>query len=1621
LIIPAAIVACIIFYIIINFRKKVTYYGRIIWIELFLYWILVIILFIILIGIPGYLNPRLNPYDRPLPWVMALLSILFLIYYVIIEVALLRLSRRISSLSFLRLIFFRRFTIIGDSVIRLEKGWRANAVKFIDVLVGVWLVQSLSRILWHIAGPGSFDEFNYSEIIRLPNNTSTGYIFNNFNINNSSKLAAISFSGDNFALDLISSISSLLWNNWMEIVAIWFLLEVISVTLSSSKKVVIVDGSEDSATSAKKDSEKKGEAKETATAPTRLSELLAVKLARINNNYRALDEKRPIQSACGVGEPIDAAIKTEHLDDISLGSSNIGLGPLSIPTRSISALISHILRGPKIVVSLHCRKDEEIQDNKSRWFLTASMTGKAKTYSWLVDSADSIEEDFRGKERTVDDMVMEMAHRISSSLREEKTSQSINWKAMWKYNEGIRAYRDCLNTTRQHKFYLSKAEKNFLDAIEEQNTFSQAYYNLGVVYAELNQLSAAEACFQKAIDADPQLWEAYYALGIAVFRLGKETEQQYRLLGMSMDAEDLKAAKKRIKENYSKAIRLCQRVEEIRHSQDGMILDINYNIRAKVQNLKGNALARQGCMNCPANRIDMPCGKGSGKDNYADLKAARDSLEEAVYSSWRGLIKESVLNETAEDESKIVSECTQDLADIYLKMINCNKDNADSLISKARSLLLQAILINNARSMLQQAIYVYPNDINLYLLLGKVSEYQKKGGRKFAEMIYYQALRIKPESPRLKAHYLASDEKEKNNGEIKGAKVWLDECERSGCMDNDIYEETFYFLAKAIEEDCDTNKYAFLRDLCKKEKLESNLGKILGKGEGAASILQRKKCVCSCEEDATVCTTLLRLARDWGEENIDCQCLLTALRDLEGKFPEKALRKDLKNIIYSYIKIDGKNLNLQSWTELGQVDRERNLLKLVDDLFHLGLIYFEMGRIKAEAKLDKADEREFSGIWQKIHNDKEKYLDQAKDCFLVLLKILEYGIDNELASKDDSKEIQPGLKIRSSGKCRMNYEDDLFSIYYKIKSAHYLIESGKILLELGRVKRLLEPMDSEGSVSWNDLLKDRERLIDFVKRQFCINWIKDKELNIDIKENAIIVRNENNLISLKLRDNTLAVEIDDFGAKELRVENENGDKIIHTGTSSCYECFICSMQAFQKAKRILKQTDPEEIGRKKIRLQLAKTYQACGKLHIALKEAQKARIENPLDYEVLTVLGDIFCELKEFKFGLTELENAISCKADDPALLLNVGRAHFWAGKDCRKKNGEDRTRILKKAKEYLEEALEIEDRSRVRQRGEIRYWIGKTLLEMARYDEAMPHFRILSQPPLRSPLTRTYLGYAYVRSNTHEEGERELSNLIKSYPKPLNGIVYGWRFNDQVDANEILAWAHIYLAYSYALRDANLYESWKIASKSQKFIRNMKEKGDHKHSTRDDAADNLPNAHLSLEDYTQSVPEPRKEWLDSLQEYSCIKCNGDYYKHYESPLFSLQSDAICIEFDPWEGPRKRRVKANLAKCSGLICHKMGHHSPAIKFLEASVSLYPDAEAYLILARAWQGRLNQSEPSESEKALVDRKILDLCQQVEKLDVKQKYAQDLQDFKARYVNGQSGQPVGEDTAKDKSSK
>ena len=86
-------------------------------------------------------------------------------------------------------------------------------------------------------------------------------------------------------------------------------------------------------------------------------------------------------------------------------------------------------------------------------------------------------------------------------------------------------------------------------AIEADTTFANAYYNLGIVYSNINQTDAAISHFEKVVELEPQSACAYNNLGVSYFSKGliEEAESHFRK-AISLDT------------NYTEAIQNLENV-----------------------------------------------------------------------------------------------------------------------------------------------------------------------------------------------------------------------------------------------------------------------------------------------------------------------------------------------------------------------------------------------------------------------------------------------------------------------------------------------------------------------------------------------------------------------------------------------------------------------------------------------------------------------------------------------------------------------------------------------------------------------------------------------------------------------------------------------------------------------------------------------------------------------------------------------------------------------------------------------------------------------------------------------------------------------------------------------------
>jgi len=237
-----------------------------------------------------------------------------------------------------------------------------------------------------------------------------------------------------------------------------------------------------------------------------LATLLIIMLAQLRNLHQEVNEQRLISTYAEANQSVKVTINAEDVSGFLKGAasaeSKISLGPLQIPVGTLLALVGHLVQGPRIIGSLH-------KDN-NHYILTAQRIGGKKANSWRVDSP--LRSSTKGAEQenySLDDMIMELAYRIFADL---ELKEQVRWSALVPFSEGLRLYRDCLHDSKNKKLKLKQAEKKFIKTVSEDKQFELAYYNLGVLYSELEQVEAAEIAFQETIQRNPNLWQAYYAL-----------------------------------------------------------------------------------------------------------------------------------------------------------------------------------------------------------------------------------------------------------------------------------------------------------------------------------------------------------------------------------------------------------------------------------------------------------------------------------------------------------------------------------------------------------------------------------------------------------------------------------------------------------------------------------------------------------------------------------------------------------------------------------------------------------------------------------------------------------------------------------------------------------------------------------------------------------------------------------------------------------------------------------------------------------------------------------------------------------------------------------------------------
>lgn len=648
---------------------------------------------------------------------------------------------------------------IGKICRWLFSGWRPMIIRLVDIAIGFCVIRSILIVLFNSWNPlpiginqtllspkiSIIINGAYLDAAPLPGdlNSSDWNLLSGLSINASQGQMLIIRSSQSIFDQITYQLITTIWYDWEKIILLWFLIEVLIFAWNRSQKLAIEEvcslSNADNSSGNSSGSEKT-EKKESKLPPCGLASLLILHLDRISERYRVVDEKRSTPSEGGAGRPINAVMNTEGMGDIIQatigGAGEFAVGPLKIPTSSVAALLSSLMRGPKITLSL--RRTRKILENgdtiEGEPFLSASMTAENWSHSWFVqsddthDRKDSLEEK---RDSYIEDMVREMAHKIFATLTKEE--ENISWKANYEFSEGLKEYRDSLFSAEKRFYHLKRAENKFLEALQESPDYAMAYYNLGVVYTELDQFEAAQSAFIKSIENESEGWQAYYALGVNLyyrtrryntiicniygFKIGYDLGNKNckNCFNNIIDALKL-TCNQNIISDYEKILMICDHVI-FRIRDDKSFLKRDHNRLAKAYNLKGNTIRQL------------------SRFNHGSLDEAITFLKKSVACAWMDLIISEINGWDIDEKKHVVSECMIDLADAQLS------------IYKLQDKIYH---VSEAIDGLASAIEIDPANANLHLYKGKayfcINSYESAA----LELEY--AAGIKPENPNLWAH-----------------------------------------------------------------------------------------------------------------------------------------------------------------------------------------------------------------------------------------------------------------------------------------------------------------------------------------------------------------------------------------------------------------------------------------------------------------------------------------------------------------------------------------------------------------------------------------------------------------------------------------------------------------------------------------------------------------------------------------------------------------------------------------------------------------------------------------------------------------------------------------------------
>lgn len=229
---------------------------------------------------------------------------------------------------------------------------------------------------------------------------------------------------------------------------------------------------------------------------TGLGARLQTELARIADVYQVIDEARPSAE----GQVVEVTPGVQEVGEILQEASAIDFA-VKIPTKLLVGIVGRLVSGPRLTGALHKVDDQYV--------LTAELNGGGRSFDWRVDFRKLDPQDHHlSGQAAVHKLVQQLAFRVTTDL---VAVGSPRWRAVRCFTAGLRSYREALRQ-REKSSKLRAAERSFIQALSDDQRFTQCHYNLGVTFLRLGELGSAESAFRRALKEDPDNFEACYGL-----------------------------------------------------------------------------------------------------------------------------------------------------------------------------------------------------------------------------------------------------------------------------------------------------------------------------------------------------------------------------------------------------------------------------------------------------------------------------------------------------------------------------------------------------------------------------------------------------------------------------------------------------------------------------------------------------------------------------------------------------------------------------------------------------------------------------------------------------------------------------------------------------------------------------------------------------------------------------------------------------------------------------------------------------------------------------------------------------------------------------------------------------